>query len=554
MLVLTVMSRREKYVAGFGAAAIVVLIGLIVAGSILSRRIEPYIRLQAEQYLRTRFQADVRIASLRIRLPKLSPLRMLFTRGRGTIATVEGKGIVMRMWSRPDAPPLFAIQKFVTGIDVGALGDSALHVPVVTITGLEITIPPKGERPDMSSGESAADADDREAESKTSVVIDRLNVKKATLVILPRDRAKKPLRFDIHDLKLQSGGPGVAMKYDAMLTNPRPPGEIHSFGSFGPWRSGEPGDTPLNGDYTFDHADLGVFSTVAGILQSTGRFEGELDSITARGEAYVPDFRLKRSGNPVPLRTKFEVLVDGTNGNTILKPITATLGSTHFTTSGAVFKHDGDTHRSIKLNVNMPRGRMPDVLRLAMKGEPFMEGKLNLKTTLEVPNLGGKVKDKLRLEGRFDITEARFLKSTIQDQIDSLSRRGQGQPKNQQIDEVISRMMGVFKLDSSVITFRELTFGVSGAAVELDGSYDLNADVLDFHGVLKLEAKVSQTVTGWKHWALKPIDRFLSKDGAGTYLKIQVVGNSKAPKFGRDRETAPAPKGTPSRLGSAPRP
>ena len=529
------MSRREKYVAGFGAVAIVVLIGLIVAGAILSRRIEPYIRQQAEQYLRTRFQADVQIASLRVRLPKLSPLHMLFTRGRGTIATVEGKGVVMRMRGRPDVPPLFRLERFVTGIDVGALGDSVQHVSVVTITGLEINVPPKGERPDMSSGKSAADAADNE-ESKTSVVIDRLDVKKATLVILPRDRAKMPLRFDIHDLKLQSLGPGVAMKYDALLTNPRPPGEIHSFGSFGPWRSAEPGDTPLNGDYTFDHADLGVFSVVAGILQSKGRFEGELDSITARGEAYVPDFRLKRSGNPVPLRTKYEVLVDGTNGNVILKPVTATLGSTHFTTSGVVFKHDGDRHRSIKLDVNMPRGNMPDVLRLAMKGAPFMEGKLNLKTTLELPNLDGKVKDKLRLDGRFDITEAHFLKSTIQDQIDSLSRRGQGQPKNEAIDEVISRMKGSFKLDDSVITFRELTFGVDGADVNLDGSYDLNADVLDFHGALKLVAKVSQTVTGWKHWLLKPVDPFLSKNGAGTYVKIQVVGNSKAPKFGRDRK------------------
>ena len=74
---------------------------------------------------------------------------------------------------------------------------------------------------------------------------------------------------------------------------------------------------------------------IAGILKSTGRFEGALDSITARGEAVVPDFRLKRAENPVPLRTKFEVLVDGTNGNTVLKPVIATLGSTHFTTSGA---------------------------------------------------------------------------------------------------------------------------------------------------------------------------------------------------------------------------
>ena len=61
--------------AGFGAAAIVVFIGLIIAGSILSRRIEPYIRQQAEQYLRTKFRADVQISALHVGLPKLSPLR-----------------------------------------------------------------------------------------------------------------------------------------------------------------------------------------------------------------------------------------------------------------------------------------------------------------------------------------------------------------------------------------------------------------------------------------------------------------------------------------------
>jgi hypothetical protein len=97
-------------------------------------------------------------------------------------------------------------------------------------------------------------------------------------------------------------------------------------------------------------------------------------------------------------------------------------------------------------------------------------------------------------------------------------------------------MRGNYHLDNSVITFRELTFGVPGADVQLDGSYDLNADMLDFHGGLKLQAKVSQMVTGWKHWLLKPVDPFFSKEGAGTYLKIQVVGTSKAPKFGLDRE------------------
>jgi len=528
------MSRRKKYAAGLGVASIAVLAGLIVAGSILSHRIEPYIRRRAEQYLRDRFHADVRIAALHVRMPKLSPLRMLFTRGRGAIAAVEGEDIVMRMWGRPDAPPLFGIRKFATAIDLGALVDSAQHVSV-TITGLEITIPPKGERPDPGSAKNTPGAAGREAESHPPVVIDRVEAKEATLVILPKDKARKPLRFDIHDLQLQSSGPGGAMKYACALTNPRPPGEIHSSGAFGPWNSAEPGDTPLHGDYTFEHADLGVFAAIAGILRSSGSFEGELDSITARGEAYVADFRLKRSGNHVPLRTKFEVLVDGTNGNTILKPVEATLGSTRFTTSGAVFKHDGDSHRTIKLDVNMPRGRMQDVLRLAMKGDPFMEGTLDLKTKLEIPPLDGKVKDKLRLDGRFDITEARFLKSTIQSQIDSLSRRGQGQPQNYEIDAVVSRMRSDFQLDNGLIAFRELTFGVPGADVHLEGNYDLDADMLDFHGGLKLQAKVSQMVTGWKHWLLKPVDPFFSKDGAGTYLKIQVVGSSKAPKFGLDR-------------------
>jgi hypothetical protein len=460
---------------------------------------------------------------------------MIFTKGRGTIATVEGEGIVMRMRDRPSAPPLFGIRKFTTAIDVGALFDSTKHVPLVTITGLEINIPPKGERPDLSPDDSATDTPDPTGDVKTSVVIDRVNMQTTTLVLLPKDKTKKPLRFAIHDLQLQSAGPGVAMKYDCGLTNAMPPGEIHSSGSFGPWNSLEPGDTPLNGDYTFDHADLGVFIGIAGILHSTGRFEGELDTITARGEADVPDFRLKRSGNPVPLHTKFEVLVDGTNGNTTLKPVTATLGSTHFTTSGAVFKHVGDTHRTIKLDVNMPQGRMRDVLRLAMKGDPFMEGTINLKTKIEIPPLDGKVRDKLRLDGHFDVTEGHFLRSTIQDQIDSLSRRAQGQPKNEEIDEVISRMTGGFKLDDHVITFRDLTFGVPGADVQLDGNYDLHADNLEFHGALKLQAKVSQMVTGWKRWLLKPVDPFLSKNGAGTYLKIKITGNSKAPQFGLDR-------------------
>ena len=132
-------------------------------------------------------------------------------------------------------------------------------------------------------------------------------------------------------------------------------------------------------------------------------------------------------------------------------------------------------------------------------------------------------------------SQGRFLRSTIQDQIDSLSRRGQGQPQNEEIDEVVSVMAGTFKLEDEVITFRSLSFAVPGSGVDLAGSYDLGQDTLDFHGALRLQAKVSETMTGWKRWVLKPIDPFFSKQGSGTLLRIQVVGTSKEPKFGRDR-------------------
>src|SRR5205085_6686061 len=158
-----------------------------------------------------------------------------------------------------------------------------------------------------------------------NVLINTVQIKDAVLIILPKDKAKNPLRFDIAHLRMKSLARNSAMDYDALLTIPKPPGQVHSNGSFGPWAADEPGDSPLAGIYTFEKADLNVFNGIAGMLNSNGTFEGSLASVNARGEATVPDFRLKMAGNRVPLWTRFEVLVDGTNGNTVLKPVKAKL-------------------------------------------------------------------------------------------------------------------------------------------------------------------------------------------------------------------------------------
>jgi hypothetical protein len=523
--------RKKRWLIGLSLAAMAFMGAVLITASVLSRRFEPFIREQAVQYLSKRFDSEVDLAALRIHMPRMSPLKLWRSHGHGSIARVEGEGISMRFEGNRSLPPLFSIGKFSFEVDLGSLWEQKPVVSSVLLDKMEIHVPPKGERPRLTANSQPQNQGNDGPKVKITDVV----IRNARLVLLPKDKTKVPLDFDIQKLRLEASAESSAMKYDATLTNPKPPGLIQSKGSFGPWVASEPSDTALDGKYVFGNADLGVFRGIAGILQSNGEFGGTLSSINAKGEAYVPDFRLKSAGRAVPLRTKFEVLVDGTNGNTVLQPVHATLGSTQFTTSGAIIKHEGDKRRSINLDVSMPRGQMRDLLRLATKAAPIMEGQVALKTKVVLPPLTGKVKEKLQLDGRFDVTGGKFLRSTIQEQIDSLSRRAQGQPKNEEIDEVVSHMKGRFKLDDEVLTFHSLAFGVPGANIEMAGRYDLDSDQVDFHGTVKLDAKVSQTMSGWKRWALKPVDPFFAKEGAGTFLRVKVDGTSKDPNFGLDR-------------------
>jgi len=402
------------------------------------------VREQAIRYLQQRFDSVVQIAALHITPPKVSTFSILLKHGRGAIVAVEADGVSMRF--NRSLPPLFAIHRLNFVIDLGTLYEKRKTVQFVSIQGMNITVPPAGERPDLD-----ASAPSSKTSGPLDVLVQDVQIRDALLVLLPRDASKKPLNFEIAQLDLKSVGRNSAMKYNAALTIPMPPGTLLTTGDFGPWAGSDPGDTPLQGDYTFDNADLGVFKAIAGTLGSTGTFNGTLDSVQARGQATVPNFRLKSVGDAVPLSTRFEVLVDGTNGNTILKPVQAKLGHTSFTTTGAVIKHDERPKRAINLKVTMPNGNMLDLLRLTTKGSPFMEGVIKMKAAIDIPPLSGGVKEKLHLDGDFRLRDGKFLRSSIQDQIDQLSRRGQGQPKNQEIDDVFAHMAGSFILDNQVI-------------------------------------------------------------------------------------------------------
>src|SRR5262249_27049900 len=75
-------------------------------------------------------------------------------------------------------------------------------------------------------------------------------------------------------------------------------------------------------------------------------------------------------------------------------------------------------------------------------------------------------------------------------------------------------------------------FGIPGATILMNGTYNLRGEDLDFEGQLRMKARLSQTVTGAKSFFLKAIDPFFAKNGAGSVLPITITGKRAEPVIG----------------------
>jgi hypothetical protein len=334
------------------------------------------------------------------------------------------------------------------------------------------------------------------------------------------------------------------MAFSVDMVNAKPIGDIHSTGHAGPWVADDPGALPVVGDYTFKHADLSTIKGIAGILSSTGHYSGTLRKIEAEGTTQTPDFRLERvSTSPgESLTTHFHAIIDGTNGDTVLEPVDAILGHTHIVAQGKVMRAEdsqGNKHgHNITLEVTIDRGRIEDILHIsADQATPFMTGNLTMQTHFYLPAGPESVVDKLQLDGQFHLSQTRFSSDKMQGRIEQLSLRGQGKPdevKTTDPTSILSEMQGHFKLGGGTLQLPDLDYHVPGADIVVHGAYGLKEGSLGFEGDAKLEASLSKIVGGWKGFLLKPADRYLRKNGAGTDVPIHLSGTRKDPKFGVD--------------------
>lgn len=488
---------------------VIAVVALIVTGIHLSN---PYLRRKVVEMLGQKFQADVELKEFHV---------FLFPGVR-----IEGSGLALRHEGRTDVPPLISIHEFSAQAGILGLPWKPWKVDQVTLKGLVIQIPPKEDRGDQNGPKAR----------NIPVLIGEIVSDDAELRMLPKSDDKDPHVFAIHHLVMHSVGLDRPASFTAQLTNAVPPGEIETKGTFGPWSPDDPGQTPLAAEYTFDKADLGYFKGISGILSSKGKFGGVLERIEVEGKTSTPDFTVTLGGHPLDLETDFSATVDGTNGDTLLHPVTAHLLNTVIVAQGGVVKSQNKDKKGkeITLDVTVDKGRIEDLLRLAVKADqPPLTGAINFKTKFDLPPGHGDISDRLNLDGKFDVGDAQFTSPEVTAKIESLSRKAQGQPENKNAGSNLSELKGNFVLDNGVISFRGLTFTVTGAQVALNGKYGLDKEDLDFHGKLRMQAKISQTTTGVKSLVLKAVDPFFRKDGK-TEIPIKITGQRDHPSFGLD--------------------
>jgi len=445
--------------------------------------------------------------------------------------------------STGEAAPLITIQKLEIEARYADLIVRPGYIARVVLTGLHVHAPLQGIRAKSSASQSSQKPEVRIGE----IVADGGELEVA------RSDGKAPLKFEMHALKVESYARGNSWSYSVTMENAEPPGEVISEGKFGPLNLTDLGATPVSGSYKFQKADLGIFPGISGTLSSTGDFAGRLGEIGAQGTIDIPDFKVVKSEHEVHLTSKFTANVNGTNGDVFLKQVETSFLQTLVTASGSVAGKSGQKGKTTSLDLVVNNGRIQDLLRLFVTANhPPMNGVTSLKAHVEIPPQNRPFLQELILRGDFGIGEGAFTKPSMQTRVDEMSERARGEKQDKseprtQADadipeNVVLNLKGHVELREGVAKFSELSFSVPGASARMDGTYDLLNEQIDFHGMLKTEARLSQETTGMKSTLLKPFDPLFKRKKAGAAVAVKMTGTYKNPQFGFDAAGEIKPK------------
>jgi hypothetical protein len=512
---------RRKWLAILG---VLLVVGLLV-GLVLLVRHWPFSRQRVIQDLQDDFHGTVSFS------------RFYTTVFPHPGCVAEGVTLV-RPGSPAGSPPFASAQKLIIRAHYLDFLLRPSYISHIKVQGFQIHVPPPGTMPATPRDQSPSTTRVGEVVANNAV----LEVARKTA---------KPLRFEIHTLTLNSVSRKEGFSYDATFLNALPPGEIHSRGHFGPWNSDDPGQTPVSGTYQFEHAYLGVFHGIDGVLSSHDNFGGTLARVETHGSVDIPDFKVRRAGRSVPVESRFDSFVNAVNGDVRLEHVDSVIVKTRVLARGSVEDTPGPRGKVTSVDLNTSHGRIQDILRLFIK-EPRspIVGVISFRAHVTIPPEGRPFEQEVVLVGDFGIEDSHFTKPETQKKMDDLSERAEGKKTEEKEKEkkqgdqdadtedgdserVVSDLKGHVALKNGVATLTNISFRVPGAVAYVHGTFNLVNEKIDFHGVLKTDAEFSKVGGGGiKSILLKPFDAIFKKKPNGAEIPIKMTGTYSHPEPG----------------------
>ncbi|HTA67761.1 MAG TPA: AsmA-like C-terminal region-containing protein [Bryobacteraceae bacterium] len=496
-------------------SAAIVAIGVVVAAILLALN-WPFTQTAVTKTLQDRFARQVQVRKFR---------GTYFPPG----CVAEGVEFLHR--KRKDLPPLITIETLTLRTGYTGLLRTTKLIDFVRVEGLHIRVPPK------NPGATQETFPLTNSVSGKTVTIGEITTDNAVVEFLTKDPAEDRFMLKIDHLTLDHVAENDPVTYHARFNNTEPPGEIRSDGRFGPWNDDDPGSTQLSGSYTYEHVKLGVFEGIAGTLSSQGKFSGTLGHIDAAGNVDVPDFAVSGSRHPVRLASNFQAVVDGTNGDTHLTRVESHFGRTTVISEGDVKGHAGQHGKTVMLNLNVPQGRIEDLLRLFTgSAQPAEIGNVRLRTRVELPPGPLAFLRRLRLDGEFGIGSGHFTDAQIQEPVNRLAESARGETKHQEEADktmVLSNLKGHISANEGIAKLSKASFTEPGTLAEMEGTFDLIDKKLNLRGVLHTSGKLADTKSGFKSLVLKAMSPFLKKKSI-TVVPFVVTGTSDDPSFALD--------------------
>jgi hypothetical protein len=204
---------------------------------------------------------------------------------------------------------------------------------------------------------------------------------------------------------------------------------------------------------------------------------------------------------------------------------------------GDIKGHSGQHGKTVMLVVNVPQGRVEDLLRLvAGSARPAEIGSVRLQTKVEWAPGPQAFLSRLRLDCQFGIADSHFTNPALQQPVNRLAESARGETKHAEeadMTVVLSNLKGHVSAKDGIATLSNASFTEPGTLAEIQGTYTFVDRQLNLRGVLHTSGKLSDTKSGFKSLVLKALGPFMKKKSM-TVVPFVIKGPSNNPSFALD--------------------